>query len=199
MLFIDVVRDPRAQVCSMNKAIIYDFDTMLNTLRWVESREWVDKLKCKYSDKVLTIKYEDFVEKHEHTMKTICNFLSIPFQKEILDISLSSEAHKMSIMSPLWETNDSFPNPVHINKYIKSLTMNEIESIETITMKWMKEFNYTPVTKHQMSFAYDLKQARINSDENKQKVWDNLKDDHIYDYILRKSRFNFINSLSVNM
>lgn len=35
MLFVDVVRDPRAQVSSMNDAIIYDFDTRLNTERWV--------------------------------------------------------------------------------------------------------------------------------------------------------------------
>lgn len=195
MLFLDVIRDPRAQICSMNKAIIYDFDTMLNTIRWVESRKWADRVREKYPSQFLTIRYEDFVEQHEYTMKQICSFLGIPFDPVILDISESQEALSMSIMSPLWETNYSLPNPIHINKFKKFLSMSEIESIETMTLNWMEQYGYIPITSHQKQFGYDLDLAIQNSNLVKTVVWENLKQYHPHDYILRKSRLRYIFSL----
>ena len=57
MKFLNVVRDPRAQVASMNKAIIHDFDSLLNARTWVKACNKAKEIVNKYPDKVLTIRF----------------------------------------------------------------------------------------------------------------------------------------------
>lgn len=188
MLFLDVVRDPRAQVSSMNDAIIYDFETTLNTQRWVESRKWCDCLREKFPDKIMTVRYEDFIVSQEDTMREICLFLKIPFDPVVLNVEKSIEALHMSTLSPLWETNYSRPIPSYIEKYRKSLSLREIEHIETMTMKWMKQYKYIPETSHLTPLGYSFLEAQDMSQKKEEKVWLDLREKHIYDYVLRKSR-----------
>lgn len=199
MLFLDVVRDPRAQISSMNDAIIYDFDTQLNTLRWVEARKWSDRIHEKYPNKILTIRYEDFILSHEETMRQICRFVGIGFDPVILDVEKSREAFIMSQTSPLWETNYSMPIPGYINKYMNNLSRLEIEQIENKTIEWMKKYNYAPITAHKSPFFYSIKQATGESEEKKVRIWEALRKKHPHDYILRKSRMRYINSVKKNL
>lgn len=193
MLFLDVVRDPRAQVSSMNDAIIYDFDTQQNTMRWVEARQWSDKIREKYPDKIMTIRYEDFILKHEETMRNICTFLGLAFDPIVLDVKKSKEAFHMSQTSPLWETNYDGPIPQYIHKFINKLSSDEIEFIETETFKWMLQYDYVPMTPHKATFD-NIKDTK-KMEEKKNKVWDALKHKYPYDYVLRKTRTRFLKSL----
>lgn len=194
IIFLDVVRDPRAQISSMNDAIIYDFETQLNTLRWVESRKWCDLLREKYPNKLLTIRYEDFILQHEETMKTLCQYFSIPFNPIILNVQKSKEAFDMSHTSPLWETNFSQPITEPIEKYRKKLSIDEMEYIETITLKWMKQYNYIPITQKEKLCLYSLEVSNENHEKKKQEIWKMLKNNYPYDYILRKTRMRYINN-----
>jgi len=196
ILFIDIVRDPRSQVSSMNQAIIYDFDAQLNTLRWIESRKWVDRIYEKYPNKIITLRYEDFIHSQQDFLTSICQFLDIPFNPLVLDVQRSKEAFEMSRSSPLWETNYSPPLSKNINKYMDYLTIQEIEWIENSTLPWMKKYNYTPITPHKQSFTYSLQQAQRLSDKNKETIWDDLKKKYPFDFILRQSRMRYIRSLS---
>jgi len=75
MLFLNVVRDPRAQVASMNRAIIHDFDTALNAKAWVDAHRVAQGLATRYADRVLTIRYEDFLSNQEATLRQVCEIL----------------------------------------------------------------------------------------------------------------------------
>lgn len=194
IVFLDVVRDPRAQISSMNESIIYDFDTQLNTLRWVEARQSSDLLREKYPHKIMTIRYEDFILHHEETMQTICQFLEIPFDPIILNVQKSKEAYFMSHTSPLWETNFHKPITRPIQKYRDYLSMKEIEHIEYMTLKWMRQYHYIPMTFYKIVLSYDFKKAIKNSDEKKKQVWEMLKKKYPHDYILRKTRTRYINN-----
>lgn len=198
MLFLDVVRDPRAQVSSMNDAIIYDFDTSLNTLRWVEARQWVDKIRTSHPTQIMTIRYEDFIMKQEDTMRSICSFLDIPFDPIVLDVGLSLEAYHMSHVSPLWETNYSQPIVQYIDKFVHRLTTAEISQIEHATLPWMKEFGYSPMTSHDGLFT-DLAISQQRHEDKKKIVWEALKQTYPYDYVLRKTRSRYLNSLIEKM
>ena len=195
MLFLDVVRDPRAQISSMNDAIIYDFDTQLNTLRWVEARQWVDKIRKTHPDQIMTIRYEDFIMKQEDTMRSICSFLGMPFDPIVLDVGLSLEAYHMSHVSPLWETNYSQPIVQYIDKFVNHLTMTEIAQIEHLTLPWMKEFHYQRMTHHDIPFFDHVSISHEKSEEKKKSVWKALKQKYPYDYVLRKTRTRYLNSL----
>ena len=199
MLFLDVIRDPRAQISSMNDAIIYDFDTQLNTQRWVEARRWSDKIREKYPHQILTIRYEDFILKQEDTMRSICDFVGIAFDPVVLDVQKSKEAFHMSKTSPLWETNYSQPIPQYIEKYLNNLTRLEIEQIEHETLSWMKRYDYVPITNHETPFSKMIHIATRESEEKKKDVWKALKMKYPCDYILRKSRSRYLKLVKKNI
>lgn len=195
IIFLDIVRDPRAQISSMNDAIIYDFHTVLNTQRWIKARQWSDTIREKYPNKILTIRYEDFIQKNQETMETICYFTGIPFDPIILDVEKSTEALMMSSLSPLWETNDQKPIHECIDKYRNKLTYSEIEHIETQTLEWMSYYNYCPITQHQTPLYYNIKQIQKINQEKQREAWDKLQFQHPFDYIIRTRRLEYLQSI----
>lgn len=194
ILFLDVVRDPRGQISSMNRAIIYDFDTLLNTNRWIEARKTADEIRERYPDKILTVRYEDFILSEETVLHRICNFLHIPFDARMMEIKASQEAQQMSALSPLWETNASLPARSVIHKFRLYLSPEEIEAIETLTLPWMKRLHYTTVTPHIHAFPYTEETAHRRHEDRKKEAWEALHQSHIQDYILRKKRAWYIES-----
>ena len=129
MLFLNVVRDPRAQVASMNKAIIHDYDSRLNALTWCEAHALAKNVVEKWPDRVLTIRYEDFLADQETVLRRICTFFGIAFLPQMLDVSHSAEAQQISRMSALWESNCFAPIMANKDKFLSQLRMDEIDAI----------------------------------------------------------------------
>ncbi len=192
--FLNVVRDPRAQISSINKAIIHDFDTVLNTLTWMSAYDEAKALIEKYPDRVLTIRYEDFLTNQELILKKICNFFGMEFLDSMLDVSASSEAQKISTLSALWQTNASRPITAYIDKFKRDLTIEEIEIIETLTAKYMEEYGYKFMTKASAKITEEMIQnAKESTKIKKQQAWMDLKQKDSRDYMLRKFRSDYIN------
>ena len=196
MLFLNVVRDPRAHICSMNRAIIYDFDTLLNTQLWLKAYYASKSLAQKYPDRVLTIKYEDFLKDQEMILKKICNFFGITFLDTMLDVGASSEAQHISKLSALWETNSSAPILNYIDKFKKYLSMEEIEIIETLTNDLMEYYGYEQLTKASANITEEMIEAASQRSKFKKiQAWMDLKTDNPHDYQLRKFREDYLKML----
>ena len=194
VLFLDMVRDPRAQVCSMNQSILYDFETSLNLERWIESRRWVDRVRERYPDRVMTIRYEDFIADHETTLRRTCGFLGMPFCEEMLDITRSEEAEHMAALSPLWSSNFSSPNPYHVSKFKEILTAKEMEEIEYRAGEWMHRLGYSSTESKMMTIKRRVFEKEGN-EERKKETWKKLAEKHPEDYQHRMHRMQYISSL----
>ena len=193
MKFLNVVRDPRAQIASMNKAIIHDFDSILNAMTWVNACSKAKDIIDKYPDKVLTIRFEDFVANEAEAIHSICDFFGMQFTDNMLDIEHSQEAKSISTRSALWESNSSAPIAANVDKFKKSLTDNEINAIETITGGYMDFYGYERMTKGNANVgATAIKKAEKNSAINREKAWDELKMNDPRDYMLRKYRADYL-------
>jgi hypothetical protein len=193
MLFLNVVRDPRAQVSSMNRAIIHDFDTRLNAMTWVRAYDAGRKLAAKYPDKVLTIRYEDFVSDQEATLHKICGFFGMEFSSSMLDIARSQEARKISGLSALWETNSKAPVPANVDKFKKTLTVEEIEIIESLTGEYMDYYGYERMTAGKaVATSRMLSVARRGSELNREKAWLDLEKNDNRDFQLRRFRSDYL-------
>ncbi len=193
MLFLNVVRDPRAQISSMNLAIIHDFDTSLNAMTWVKAHKAADALIRKYPDKVLTIRFEDFVANQEVTIRKICSFFGIDFLPEMLDVSRSDEAQKISGMSALWESNHFAPIPAAVDKFKKNLSTDDIEIIETLTGEYMDRYGYEKITPAKATITPQrIESAKKISEANKHKAWEKLEKNNVRDYQLRKYRADYL-------
>ncbi len=193
MLFLNVVRDPRAQVSSINRAIIHDYDSMLNTISWVKAHDQIQRIIKKHPERVLTIRYEDFLTNQEAVLYKICHFFGIEFFDSMMDVGSSKEAKNISALSALWETNSSAPIPAYIDKFKKTMSSEDIEIIETIAGDYMDHYGYEKMTPGGATItAEKIAAARKQSEPKKQQAWSELKVKDSRDYQLRKFRSEYL-------
>ena len=196
-LMIDLVRDPRAQVSSMNNAIIHDFDTILNLQTWIQRRRLMDTLYHQFPQKILTIRYEDFILNQEWVLQHLCKFLSVNYDCNMMNIS--EEAKRMSQISSLWENNSSPPITENIDKYVNNLSMSEIKLIEWNTEPWMLKLNYLlqfPLEK--MEITHSMIQESIENNK-KQLVLlpSKIQKENIKDFIVRNFKTRYLKSIAL--
>ncbi len=191
--FLNVVRDPRAQVNSMTRAIIHDFDTLLNALTWVKAYDAAKALAEKYPQKVLTVRFEDFLADQETVLRKICSFFGIDFVPAMLDISGSQEARKISGLSALWESNAAAPIAANADKFRKALSLEEIELVETLAGNYMDHYGYERMTKGAAKITpQKITAAKDRSEKNKKLAWEALETKDYRDYRLRLFRIDYI-------
>ncbi|OHX16393.1 sulfotransferase family protein [Chromobacterium sphagni] len=194
--FLNVVRDPRAQVASINRAILHDFDTVLNVRTWLAAYQAADRLLVHHPDKVLTIRYEDFLADQQAILRQVCDFFGISFLPQMLDIRSSAEAAQISQLSALWSSNHFPPIAAHADKFRQQLSMREIEIIETGCRDYMQRYGYPMLTPAQLPITEELAAAaEAHSSRARQHAWDDLKRDNYRDYILRQGRADYLAGL----
>ena len=194
MLFLNVVRDPRAQVASMNRAIIHDFDTTINAMTWVEAHRAARALVQQHPESVLTIRYEDFLANQEHTLRKVCNFLGLVFVPQMLDVGGSHEAQKLSKMSDLWSSNCFAPIPVNKEKFKGQLSKTEIETIETLARNHMLHYGYELMTEACAALPDDdaLGACAKRSIQARTQAWQQLARTNHRDHTLRRFRADYL-------
>jgi len=193
MLFLNVIRDPRAQVASMNRAIIHDFDSLLNAKAWVDAHRVARSLIALHPDRVLTIRYEDFLGNQEETLKKVCKFFGIDYLPQMLDVTGSSEARQISQLSALWASNCFAPIVANVDKFKKQLSIEEIEVIETLTKEYMMLYGYETMTSARAKIDDSVfKAARERSEAGRQRAWRELEQNNFRDYVLRRFRADYL-------
>lgn len=200
MLFLNVVRDPRAQIASMNKAIIHDFDTLLNTHTWLEAHRAADALLADHPDRTLTIRYEDFVANEQSVLRAVCAFFDIEFLPGMVEISRSDEAQQIARLSALWSSNCFAPIAANVDKYKKVLSLEEISVIETLAADYMHRYGYermTDATARIDATAFDA--ARLASDEARTQAWQTLERTNFRDFALRRHRAEYLATVRARM
>lgn len=196
MLFVNVVRDPRAQVASMNRAIIHDFDSTLNALTWNDAHHLARKLATRIPDRVLTVHYEDFLASQEQVLRRICTFIGLDFQQRMLDVSASREARELAGRSDLWVSNGSAPIPANKDKFRSQLGADEIETIETLTQDHMRYYGYEFMTKAEAALpsSEGLAACTQRSADRGEQAWRQLSQSHYRDYTLRRQRAHYLST-----
>ena len=193
MLFLNVVRDPRAQISSIKRAIIQDFDILLNTLTWVKAQDAGRALAEKYPERVLTIRYEDFIQNQAAVLQKVCSFLGITFSDSMLDVSRSREAKGLSGLSELWATNSSEPIPANVDKFKQDLSLENIQLIETLSAEHMSYYGYERMTQGATLITESMvKTAKQQSASGKEAAWEAMKENDPQDYQLRKFRADYL-------
>lgn len=193
MLFLNVVRDPRAQVASMNRAIIHDFDTVLNARAWVDAHRVARSLAARYPERVLTIRYEDFLGDQEQTLRKVCQFFDIDYLPQMLDISRSHEAQQIAQMSALWASNCFAPISANVDKFKKQLALEEIAAIETLAQEYMHLYGYELMTDANVAITEStFSSARVRSETGKQAAWRELEQNNYRDFVLRRVRADYL-------
>lgn len=200
ILFLNVVRDPRAQISSMNRAIIHEFDSTLNTRIWVKAHHAARALAKNHPDRVLTIRYEDFLTDQEQVLLKICGFMGIGFVPEMLEAEKSTEAKEIAKISALWESNASKPIRANIDKFRTMLSSEEIEVIETLAGEHMDYYGYERMTRGvAVVDATAIERANKRSQAKRVQAWSDLKSHDPRDYQLRKFRARYLQMVETSL
>ena len=192
---------PRAQVASMNRAIIHDFDTTLNALAWVRAHSAGRALAHSHPERVLTIRYEDFLADQERTLRRICAFTGITFLPEMLDIGASEEAQDLSQMSALWENNCFPPLPANKDKFKTQLTAEDIQTIESLAWEHMHHYGYECMTPAQAPAptGAQLAQCELQSEQRRAQAWEQLLRSAPRDYSARRVRADYLTRVRLRL
>ncbi|MGK5027316.1 sulfotransferase family protein [Janthinobacterium sp. RB2R34] len=201
MLFINMVRDPRAQVASMNRAIIHDFDTLLNAHTWVAAHRAADHVTARYPGRVLTIRYEDFLSQQQATLEQVCHFLEIEFLPRMTDIVASREARQLSQLSALWSSNSHAPITANIDKFRQQLSDEEIAVIETLAGDYMERYDYERLSCGGGSAISSgpLAAALERSNQGRERAWRELEQSNFRDFALRRCRADYLAQLQARL
>lgn len=144
--FIWLVRDPRDTALSWSRSPVHRGDIIRGAKTWKKDQEATLKLYLKHPNKILLIKYEELIGEQELTLKKICGFLSIPYEKNM------SKFHKNSISIENASQTDNWKNlnkkiiRNNSKKYLQHLTKQQISYIEyyckdeMVALKYDNEF-----------------------------------------------------------
>lgn len=193
LLFLNVVRDPRAQVASMNRAIIHDFDSLLNAQTWVRAQRAADALIAAHPERVLSVRYEDFLSDQRAVLERICGFFGIAFLPQMLDVGGSAEARQIAGMSALWSSNCYAPIAANADKFKQQLSLAEIGVIETLAGEHMRRYGYVPLTGADAAISPAMEAAaRLRSEQERGAAWHAMERENFRDYVLRRHRADYL-------
>jgi hypothetical protein len=150
--FIVTLRDYRAILNSDKQSKGARFITpIVRLLRWRYHFAYLDKLQQTQPDRFLWVKYEDLVSKPKHTLLQICQFLSIPFQENMLqshhNLSQWLHQHRDTLIQNArqWKKYSDLARPINAARlyaWRENLNSSEIGIAEWLCGDMGKKLGY---------------------------------------------------------
>lgn len=142
--FIQIVRDPRAVVASMNQIPYFSSDSAFNALNWMQAvTVGFELLRVSVPESHrMTLRYEDLVSDPGECVGTICRYIGEPFEPQMLDFYRDSSKYMGTVIR-----TKSITQPVssaHAEKWKETLSREDIALVESICRDEMAQFNYEP-------------------------------------------------------
>jgi len=139
--WIHIVRDPRATVASY-KRVRFDYsNAAILAGRWNEYNENILNADLWVNNRYLFVRYEDLLEKPEHTTNKILDFLTID-KIENRKVSLSVEQHLKSC--PWHQKLKGDFDQSRVTAWSTELKVEDIKTTEKICHRLMDKFDYKP-------------------------------------------------------
>jgi hypothetical protein len=167
--FIHIIRDYRDNIVSRRKSFGQN-DLALLANDWMGFHKAIDAFETKYPHLVHNLKYEDLARDPEKNLRSICDFLGVPFEAAMLRFhEATNKSFKENKDKISKDVNDQIHsnllNPVNttaVAKWKKELKASEIEMIDSIAGKYARSKGYEPgpIIKNN-SYRWTLLKKRI--------------------------------------
>ncbi len=142
--FIHLVRDPRDHVASWMKRPVYLLTPYDAILKWREEQSvFIDAIKTRGLN-CISVKYEDLISNTPEIMTKILNYLNLPVDKKCFSTDINKS--KNLTWNPLWKNLSKPVMKENKNKFLKELSSEDINIIETVAQQEMSFFNYSFVS-----------------------------------------------------
>jgi len=141
--FIHIVRDPRDNVLSAQKA--WNKNIFRAAHKWQKSINIIDKIE-EGRGRLMEIRYEDLLLDTDTTLEKVCQFVDINYEK-----GMGTLKTKVALVDDKGAKIDK----KNYNKYLRRLNEDEIRAIECLTKKGLQRYNYT-INFQDVEFSYTV-------------------------------------------
>jgi hypothetical protein len=144
--FIHITRDYRDHILSMQNVDFGGKLTPMIAYRWHIYQRTIFKMKKKYQNNVLSIKYENLVSDPMNIVSIVCDFLNIPFDPEIINIYKHKEGMIQTYgLETVNKYHSSLLNPIssdNIYAWKNKMPEKEIKIADMVVGKWAEKYGY---------------------------------------------------------
>ncbi len=141
-----LIRDPRA-VTASNIASGGKYPIFFLTRQWRKLAFLADYLKKEWAGDIHVLKYEDLVGDPEAEVRKLCDFVGLPFEEELLDMTNYLDGDNKP-----WRQNTNYGYTAKqrisrdsLDKWRQALKRPELIEVELIARDWMENFGYEPL------------------------------------------------------
>lgn len=145
--FIHVIRDPRAVVSSLIQSNVHRSNAYYASLRWLNDVGEGLRLKDRYGEDLLEIRYEDLVGNPKESLKAVCAFIGVDFEPSILEYHKKGDREYSAYYKKVHSMLGKSPTTGRIDAWRTSLSKREISLVESLCGETMKELGYEPSEK----------------------------------------------------
>jgi hypothetical protein len=146
-LFVQIVRDPRAVVHSMQKVSFFPDDVVFNAFNLrkalAEGRSHVERMVP--ASQRLTVRYEDLVNAPVPTLRRVCAFAGLAYEDGMLAFHQDASRYMTAAAASSFNTTATRPiSKDRTDAWRDHLSGPEVRMIEHIHEAFLTEFGYVP-------------------------------------------------------
>ncbi len=187
--FIHIVRDVRDCCASAKKA--WKSNVYRTAQRWANTVQEARNASFDMRNDYFEIKYEDLIQDPENSIKAICRFLSVAYDKNMLTLNKSTEKFGDAAGSTqIISTNK--------NKYKEKLTPKEISGIETIARSGLKRHGYVCAFNGPGRPLSKTRMRRYRVQDGAYHIMRNIRDKGVTDAVIFTWKFFRMNTIIGN-
>ena len=144
--FIHIVRDPRAVVCSWRDVPWSTGRPVGDAMVWRRYLATARRRPPLGSGALATVRYEALILDTEATVRTLCRFLHIEFEPQMLSFH-QSPTDTVNVAREPWKAASDRPiQETSIERWRSELSAETVARIEAAVWPEMKRWPYTPLT-----------------------------------------------------
>lgn len=143
--YIYLYRDGRDVALSFTKAVIGDKHPHVIAEKWADLQRTCLRYRTAHPERMFSLCYEELTADPETVLRRLCRFLDMPYTDAMLSGHTSAEATRTAQSSSLWE---NLTKPVirdNSKKFLKGLSAEDGEIIESVAGDCLDALGYERV------------------------------------------------------
>ncbi|MDG1482513.1 MAG: sulfotransferase [Myxococcota bacterium] len=144
--YIYLYRDGRDVSLSFKRAVVGEKHPYFVAQRWAQLQDAAAAVGERVgSERFFPLCYEELTSNPEPVLRALTDFLGVPFQKSMLDFHKSRDARSASGSSQLWQNVSRPLMKNNSRKFLKGLSREEIEIVESVAGPALDRLGYERV------------------------------------------------------
>lgn len=140
--FISILRDPRDISLSLRKVPWSSNNIFHHAWHWKQYVRLSNRYALQYKEHYLEVKYEDLLSNPTKVVRSICNFLNLPFENQMLAFHEKGALNFDPAREP-WKKKAAQPlDPSNMMKWLRAMPPEEVKVAELLASKELKLMGY---------------------------------------------------------